>query len=90
MPKTKYNPHDICNKEEFEQFVSIHKRFKQIIKGAKEFQGDFNYFKTELDTDIKEFWPVVGQILKKLVEHSVEIQWHTNLESSVDTNFYRP
>lgn len=69
----------ICSKEEFEQFVSIYKRFKQIIKGPEQNLGDFSYKQTELVNDVREFWPKIARIVAGLVQRlGVNIAWDSD------------
>ncbi len=66
-PTKQYNPGmemdnlngAICTQEEYEQFLSIHRRFKQISNYTKENCNDLAYIQTELFSDLKGFWPKI-------------------------------
>jgi len=69
----------ICSKEEFERFVSIYTRFKQIIKGPDENLVDFSYKQTELVNDVREFWSVIAKIVAGLIQsRGVNITWDSD------------
>jgi len=63
MSKTTNNIGQVCNKEEFERFISIHKWFTKYVQEPNSLR-----FKEleKLGDDIEEFWPKLVEIGKVL------------------------